>query len=123
MSIDSWLVEEAITLDPRPDPRQSYIRLLQQVIDALKEERTVKIGDETEIIPIYTLPTIIFAYLDTESKDVLEGQALAQLYCYRDRREFLKDLVSYGDEDYLKEFGLAAFIGKAESSSTSLTPE
>src|SRR6478609_6921009 len=112
MGFDSWIVEEKVKRVPELDIRAVYIRLLEQLIAALKEPMfpvTDKISAEL-VIPTFAVPTVIFSFLDTESPDLDEGEALAQLICYRDRREFLKELTSFGDEDYLKEFGLKAFI-------------
>jgi len=125
MPSDNWLVEEIITPGPELDVRAMYIRLLEQVIDALKEEARIKMGEdvEEEIIPRYSLPTVIFAFLDDQTP--IEGyekgeRALAQLYCYRDRREFLKDLTSYGEEDYLQELGLRAFLNRKDQPHTTV---
>lgn len=117
MSNNGWVVEEIITPGPDLDVRAIYIGLLQQMIDALKETTTIDMGEgnPVEIAPLYAIPTVIFAFLDTETQiegdeDREQGKALVQLICYRDRREFLKDLISYGDEEYVKEFGLESFI-------------
>lgn len=117
MPFENWVVEEIVTPSPALDARQVYIRLLEQMIDALKETKTVKLAADVdeEVHAVYALPTVIFAFLDTNSRvegdeDGEKGQALMQLYCYRDRREFLKDFIRYGDEDYLKEFGLEKFV-------------
>lgn len=108
MPVENWVVEEEVYPIPKPDIRAVYIRLLEQIIETIKETKTIKFGEgegENEAVtdPIYALPTVVFAYFNT---DTSEDYALAQLYCYSDRREFLKDLTSYGDEDYLKEYGL-----------------
>lgn len=124
---DNWLVEEEITPGPDLDIRAVVIHLLQQVIDALKESYVPdqksdlpatsfeNIHDELLSGPIFGLPTVIFAYLDTNStvegdEDREKGKALAQLICYRDRSEFLKELVTYGDEELIKEYGLRSFL-------------
>ena len=107
MPIDNWVVEEEVYPIPKPDIRAVYIRLLEQVIETLKEERKMGTGEDIVVSPAYTLPTMIFAYFETNTS---EDHALAQLYCYSDRREFLKDLAGYGDENYLKEFGLDKLI-------------
>lgn len=133
MPHDNWVVEEEITPGPDLDIRAVYIGLLQQVIDALKEQYvpgTVSkmpptsfeaVAEEMLSGPIFDVPTVIFAYLDTESR--VEGyekgeRALVQLFCYRDRREFLKDLISYGDEDYIKELGLSTFVAGKDKPQT-----
>lgn len=125
MPHDNWVVEEEITPGPDLDIRAAYIGLLQQVIDALKEQHvpgTVSklpatsfepMAEELLVGPIFQLPTVIFAYLDTETQ--IEGyekgeKALVQLFCYGDRREFLKDLIHYGDEEYIKQYGLESLI-------------
>jgi len=120
MQIEGWIVEEKVTPGPDLDIRAVYIRLLQQIIDSLKETKTVDMGEgnPVEITALYSVPTVIFAFLDTESNDLYEGEALAQLICYRDRRDFLKDLASYGDEDFIKEFGLTRFLEKDKPTKT-----
>jgi len=125
MQIEGWIVEEEITPGPDLDIRAVYVRLLQQIIDSLKETKAVDMGEgnPVEITALYSVPTVIFAFLDTESvmegdEDREQGKALAQLICYRDRRDFLKDLASYGDEDFIKEFGLARFLEKDEPTKT-----
>lgn len=114
---ENWLVEEEIVMRADLDIREVYISLLQKVIEGLREEKTQKIGDEVETVSLYSPPTVIFAFLDSETPfkadpEKEKGTALAQLYCYRDRREFLKDLAHYGDEDYLTEYKLRDFVGK-----------
>lgn len=110
MPIDSWLVEEEVVADPtqKPDIRAIYIRLLEQVIGALKEPMfppgTVKSELEG---PHFGIPTVIFAHFDTTGP---HDSATARLYCYRDRREFLKDLRSFGDEDLIRQHDLESFM-------------
>jgi hypothetical protein len=125
MSDNGWVVEEIVTPGPDLDVRTLYIGLLQQMIDTLKETTTVDMGEgnPVEIIPLYSVPTVVFAFLDTESvvegdEDGEQGKALAQLICYIDRRDFLKDLTSYGDEDFIKEYGLTRFVEKDEPTKT-----
>lgn len=113
MSSDNWLVEEEVKFDPTQplDIRAVYIRLLQQLIDALKEPSfppgTVK---EELQSPMYTLPTVIFAYMNTDTFRADPHRALAQLICYRDRRHFLKELISYGEKDLIREYDLENFL-------------
>lgn len=119
MGTENWLVEEEVTPGPDLDVRAVYIRLLEQVIETLKEPQfpaTDKISAELSA-PHYNIPTVMFAFLDTEVDLAVEGNAMMQIYCFSDRREFLKDLVSYGDEDYLKQFGLQNFLNARESES------
>lgn len=120
MQIEGWIVEEEIFPGPDLDIRAVYIRLLQQMIDTLKETKTIDMGEgnPVEVMPVYSLPTVFFAYLDTETPTEEEDKALAQIICYRDRRDFLKDLASYGNEEYIKEFGLTGFAGESESEKT-----
>lgn len=117
MPHNGWIVEEEVTAGPDLDVRTVYIGLLQQMIDALKETTTLDMGEgnPVEITPLYAIPTIVFAFLDTESvvegdEDREQGKALMQLVCYRDRSDFLKDLTSYGDEEYIKQYGLQSWI-------------
>lgn len=131
MPIENWLVEEEIIPGPDLDIRAVVIRLLQKVIDALKESYIPgqrsdlpptsfhDIHDELLSGPIFELPTVIFAYLDTQStvegdEDGEKSMALAQLICYRDRREFLRELATYGDEELIKEYGLRNFLRGTE---------
>lgn len=130
MPHDNWLVEEKVTPGPEFKVRATYIKLLEQIIDALKESYTpvpasdmptTSTGEELQFGPIYSLPTVIFAFLDSESSDVDEGDALMQLYCYRDRSDFLKELGLYiNDEPIHKYIGI---VGKDEPQTTAKPAE
>ncbi len=114
MSNDNWIVEEEMIPNAPLDVRETYIKLLRKMIDALKETEMFRMGDNENKLDIsltYSLPTVIFAYLDTEQE---QGKTFIQFRCYRDRLNFLKDLESYGDEEHLKKYGLESFIRKGE---------
>lgn len=114
MPHDTWLVEEEIEFDPtqRLDVRSVYIRLLEQMIGALKEPMfppgTVK---EELQSPAFHLPTVIFAYLD-ESGPLHTRKA--QLICYRDMQQFLRELRAYGGDEILREYDLENLLVKAK---------
>lgn len=116
MPIDNWLVEEKVYPIPKPDFRAIYIRLLEEMISTLKETSPYQSeSGEVSHAPIYGIPTVVFSYLNTETG---EDHALAQLICYRDRRDFLRGLAAYGDEDYIKELRLGPFLSKGEPKDT-----
>jgi hypothetical protein len=87
MNIDNWLVEEEVSPIPMPNIRAVYIRLLEQMIEALRESQKLKLGEgePEQIIPTYNLPTVVLAYL---KQDKADNKAMAQMLCFRDYRAF-----------------------------------
>lgn len=87
MSWDNWRVTKQIEPDSRPNKRQVYIEMLEQLIEKLKETETYNLtGTEEEICPLYAVPTITFFCVNEDDPDKIE------IRCYWDRREFLKEL-------------------------------
>lgn len=98
-----WLVEEKIFFSPKkkPDYREIYIRLLEQVIAALREKQVNHCPldggpekDHPSYHLIYDMPTIIMARVD---RNPSEDSQTIQLVCYRDRQDYHTYLREYGD--------------------------
>ena len=85
-----WTVEKVVEPIPEPNFREVYIELLQQAIEKLKESETYNLsGDEEIDYKIYDLPTIIFCHFEQNPQN---DYGILQLVCYRDRREFVREL-------------------------------
>lgn len=121
MAVDNWMVEEVVPKFPKPDVRAIHIRLLEQVIDALKEEQVFQMGKEKEDIdrtPKWAMPTVIYAHIENET---LEKNLNFRLYCFRDATEYSPDLtegVHFDDFQNRTQIGNNSIPGKDEQPQT-----
>lgn len=95
----NWSVEEKVYPIPKPDIVEVYVALLEKVIANLRETKTFRMGDEIEIVHSYQIPTVIFAYVE---KNSAHDYRLFKLFCYSDRRDFLRGMEDFGDGEIAK---------------------